>query len=83
MSPDWHGAASSSIQPELAGQEASIVVTLTGVDANLSQTVFARTSYRADEILWGRRFTGILSETGTGEILVDDRPFHDTVDSNG
>ena len=70
------------IDPDLlAGQEASIVVTLTGTDETLSQPVFARTSYRADEILWGRKFVDILSETETGETLVDYRRFHDTVDS--
>ncbi len=72
------------IDPDLlAGQEASIVVTLTGTDETLSQTVFARSAYRADEILWGRKFVDILSETETGETLVDYRRFHDTVDSAG
>jgi inward rectifier potassium channel len=72
------------IDPDLlAGQDAAVVVTLTGIDETLSQTVFARTSYRADEILWGRRFVDILSETETGATLVDYRRFHDTVDSAG
>jgi inward rectifier potassium channel len=72
------------IDPDLlASQEAAIVVTLTGIDETLSQTVFARTSYRADEILWGRKFADILSETEAGETLVDYRRFHDTVDSTG
>jgi inward rectifier potassium channel len=71
------------IDPDLLGQEASIVVTLTGIDETLSQTVFARTAYRADEILWGRKFVDILSETEAGDTLVDYRRFHDTVDSGG
>ena len=72
------------VDPDLlAGQEAAIVVTLTGIDETLSQIVFARTSYRADEILWSRKFADILSETETGETLVDYRRFHDTVDSAG
>ncbi len=72
------------IDPDLlAGQEASIVVTLTGIDETLSQTVFARIGYRADEILWGRKFVDILSETEAGETLVDYRRFHDTSDSGG
>ena len=72
------------IDPDLlAGQEASIVVTLTGIDETLSQAVFARTSYRADEILWGRRFVDILGETAEGQVLVDYRRFHDTVESAG
>ena len=72
------------IDPDLlASQEAAIVVTLTGIDETLSQTVFARTSYRADEILWGQKFADILSVTEAGETLVDYRRFHDTVDSTG
>jgi inward rectifier potassium channel len=70
------------IDPDLlAGQDASIVVTLTGIDETLSQAVFARTSYRADEILWARKFVDILSETEDGQTLVDYRRFHDTVES--
>jgi inward rectifier potassium channel len=72
------------IDPDLlAGQEASIVVTLSGIDETISQRVFARTSYRADEILWGRKFVDILSETEDGQTLVDYRRFHDTVESGG
>jgi inward rectifier potassium channel len=72
------------IDPDmLAGQDASIVVTLTGVDESLSQSVFVRTAYRADEILWGRRFVDILSRTEDGRSLVDYTRFHDTVESSG
>jgi inward rectifier potassium channel len=72
------------IDPDLlAAQEASIVVTLTGIDETISQRVFARTAYRADEILWGRKFVDILSETEDGLTLVDYRRFHDTVEGVG
>lgn len=72
------------IDPDLlAGQEAAIVVTLSGIDETISQRVFARTSYRADEILWGRKFVDILSETEDGQTQVDYRRFHDTVESAG
>jgi len=68
------------IDPDLlAGQDASIVVTLTGVDESLSQSVFVRATYRADEILWGRRFVDILSQTEDGQSVVDYTRFHDTV----
>ena len=72
------------IDPDLlAGQDASIVVTLTGVDESLSQSVFVRTAYRADEILWGRQFVDILSRTENGRSLVDYTRFHDTTESSG
>jgi inward rectifier potassium channel len=72
------------IDPDLlAAQEAAIVVTLTGIDETISQRVFARSAYRADEILWGRKFVDILSETEDGLTQVDYRRFHDTVESGG
>ena len=72
------------IDPDLlAGQEAAIVVTLSGIDETISQRVFARTSYRADEILWGRKFVDILSETEDGLTQIDYRRFHDTVEAAG
>ena len=41
---------------ELERDEAEILVLLTGVDETFEQTVHARTSYRADEIVWNARF---------------------------
>lgn len=74
-----HGANAAS----LAAQDAGIVVTLTGVDESLSQTIFAQHTYGADEILWGREFIDILSRMDDGTRVVDYRRFHDTVESVG
>jgi inward rectifier potassium channel len=40
--------------------EAEILVLLTGIDETFSQTVHARSSYKADEILWDADFTSIF-----------------------
>jgi len=70
------------IDPDfLASQDAAIVVTLTGTDETLSQPVIARHSYRADQILWGRRFVDILDRLDDGQRVVDYRRFHDSVES--
>jgi hypothetical protein len=62
----------------LATDAAEIVVTVTGLDETLSQPVHARTSYLAHEVLWGRRFVDVFTQTKDGRLAVDYRRFHDT-----
>jgi len=70
------------IDPDfLASQDAAIVVTLMGTDETLSQPVFARHSYSASQILWGRQFSNILNRLEDGQRVVDYRRFHDTEES--
>jgi inward rectifier potassium channel len=45
---------------ELERDEAEILVLLTGVDETFEQTVHARTSYRANEIVWNARFRSVF-----------------------
>lgn len=68
-----HGATPAS----LAAQGAEIVVALIGLDGTFSQTVHARHSYLAEEIVWNRRFVDILDMTEDGTRIVDYRRFHD------
>ncbi|HZU88151.1 MAG TPA: ion channel [Stellaceae bacterium] len=63
----------------LAAEQAEIVVTLTGIDATLSQTIHARASYLSDEILFNRRFADILGVTPDGCRAIDYARFHETV----
>jgi inward rectifier potassium channel len=72
-SPLAHATASS-----LATEAAEIVVTVTGLDETMSQPVHARTSYLAHEVLWGRRFVDVFTQTKDGRLAVDYRRFHDT-----
>lgn len=72
------------VDPDLlAGQDAAIVVTLTGTDESLFQSIFTRHTYRPDQILWGHRFVDILGRTDDGQRVVDYRRFHDTVAEPG
>src|SRR6185369_13888435 len=41
---------------DLLNSEAEILVLLSGIDETFAQTVHARSSYRAEEILWNMRF---------------------------
>ncbi len=70
-----YGATAES----LAAADAEIIVSLTGLDETFSQTVHARHSYVADEILWGARFVDILSRMPDGRRCVDYTHFHDVV----
>jgi inward rectifier potassium channel len=64
----------------LAQQEAEIVVTLTGIDETLSQTIHARFSYVADEIRWKARFADIFVTTPDGRRRLDYSKFHDVIE---
>ena len=63
----------------LVAAEAEIIISLTGLDETYSQTVHARHSYVADEIVWGARFADILSRLPDGRRHVDYTRFHDLV----
>jgi inward rectifier potassium channel len=66
-------------QASLAAEEAEVIVSLTGLDESFAQTVHARHSYTADEIIWGARFVDILSRLPDGRRMVDYTHFHDVV----
>ena len=63
---------------DLERSQAEILVLLTGVDEALEQTVHARSSYRADEIVWNARFQSMfLSADGGPRVSVDISRVHD------
>jgi inward rectifier potassium channel len=66
----------------LLQQKSEIVVGIMGYDETASQTISARHSYFADEILWNRRFVDILTQAEDGRRRVDYRLFHETVESH-
>lgn len=63
----------------LAAQKAEIVLIMTGLDGTLSQTIHARASYMAEQILFGRRFADVIGALPDGRRAVDYARFHDTV----
>ena len=69
------GATAASLD----GQNAELVVTATGLDETMAQTVHARTSYLPSEILWNRRFVDVIGYTEDGRRAIDYRRFHETV----
>jgi inward rectifier potassium channel len=48
---------------DLIAADAELLVLLTGTDETLSQTVRSRSSYKADEIVWGVKFSNMFMRT--------------------
>jgi inward rectifier potassium channel len=63
---------------DLEQAQAEILVLLTGIDETFEQTVHARSSYRADEIVWNARFRSMfLPIDSRSRIAVDVSRVHD------
>ncbi len=58
--------------------QAEVLVLISGTDETFSQRVHARSSYRADEIVWGARFGDMFLRTSAGLLGIDLRKIHDT-----
>ena len=68
-----HGSTPES----LAHEAVELVVAVTGLDETMSQTIHARTSYRADEILFAHRFKDMFGFTESGRVVIDFTAFHE------
>src|SRR6202035_122773 len=63
---------------DLERAEAEILVLLSGIDEALEQTVHARTSYRAHEIVWNARFQSMYLKTDAkSRVSVDISRVHE------
>ena len=56
---------------ELIKAQANLTVSLTGIDEVFSQTVYARYSYEAADIIWGARLADIINETAEHGVRFD------------
>jgi inward rectifier potassium channel len=66
-------------EDELCSSGAEFLILLTGMDETFSQVVNARSSYRANEIIWDAKFTDIFVYDPEGRMAgVDIKRFHDT-----
>ena len=68
------GADAESLRASMA----EFVVSLTGIDEGLSQTIHARHGYRPEDLRFGVRFADILTDV-QGESRIDYTRFHDVV----
>jgi inward rectifier potassium channel len=65
-------------QQDMIENETEIIVSLTGLDETLSQTIHARYSYIAEEIMFDARFEDVLVRNEDGRIEVNYEHFHTT-----
>lgn len=60
----------------LAAKEAELLVMVVGLDDTFMQQVHVSHRYFARQILWNHRHVDILSETESGDMVLDLRKFH-------
>ncbi len=68
-----YGATPDSLEEA----ETDIIVTLTGIDETVSQTVHARHYYMTEEILWNMRFVDIFTKKPDGRRVLDLNRFNE------
>jgi inward rectifier potassium channel len=74
QSPMWGKTAE-----DLAGMQAEVLILIKGQDDTFNQTVFARRSYRHDEIVWGARFAPAFYAGAQGELVLELRKIGELV----
>jgi inward rectifier potassium channel len=53
----------NATRQDMLDSDAEILILLSGTDETISQTVHSRSSYKADEIVWGARFANMFMRT--------------------
>jgi inward rectifier potassium channel len=65
---------------DMVDKQMEVVALLSGADATIAETIYARYSYGPDDIVRGHRFVDVLSLGPKGQRVVDLTRFHDTVE---
>lgn len=65
-SPLWGKSAE-----DLERLQAEVLILLKGYDDTFNQTVFARRSYRHDEVIWGARFAPAFTVNTKGDLVLE------------
>jgi inward rectifier potassium channel len=66
-------------QQNLMEKDAEFIVVIKAFDESFSQSVYSRSSYKADEIKWGAKFTYLAKRQGKG-ISIDVGKIDETVE---
>lgn len=74
---DQESPLAGKTSDDLVRTEAEVLVLLSGIDETFAQTVLARSSYRAEEIIWNRRFRSIFAQEQGKSLSVDISRLHD------
>ena len=65
-------------EEEMYDKQMEIIALLSGADATMAETIYARYSYSPDDIRRDHRFVDVLSLSPKGQRVVDLTRFHDT-----
>ena len=81
ITPDspLHGATSESLRKSAT----DVVVSLTGYDASLAQTIHARHAYGPEQVLWNARFRDVFVDLPDGQPAIDYGLLHETFPDTG
>jgi inward rectifier potassium channel len=63
-------------EEEFRAAESEILVLISATDETFSQTVSSRSSYKADEVAWGAKFSDVFGQKPDGTIIVDLHRIH-------
>ena len=64
-------------EKDFRNSEAEFLILLTGIDETFSQTVHARSSYQADEIVWHAKFSSVYNQPASnGKLTIDMSRIH-------
>jgi inward rectifier potassium channel len=58
-------------EEQFRAADPEVLVLLTGIDETFSQTVHSRCSYKADEVVWGAKFSDVFGQSSDGKLSVD------------
>ena len=68
-----HGMTEEEFHASLS----EFLILLEATDDTFAQTVYSRSSYRHDEVLWEAKFADPFTQIGSGSMVVDLRKMHD------
>jgi len=64
---------------KLAERNAMILLSVTGFDETIGQTIHARHTFALGDVVWGARFADVISVDPDGTRVIDYGPFHEIV----
>lgn len=76
---DEHSPLYGMTPESLVQSQTAIVISLSGIDETVAQTIHARHTYTAQDILWNHRFVDIFYDAPDGNRYLDYGLFHEAV----
>lgn len=61
---------------DLIRSSAAIIISITGIDQTVAQSIHTRHTYYASDLLWGRQFKDIIHQLDDGDRFIDFADFH-------